>query len=261
MNASKGLLSLALLPLLLSSGCAIPSVDIIPRYGTMDMSGDYASNENSADLNTAGLQEDDGYVGGRVDLDMGVPTISFSTQTTTHDGRGVLTDTLEVNDVVIPATAVVDTKLDLAVHNLCVTYSVVPIPFFDVLDLGIGLGASVIQIDAAIQEQSGDFDTITADEDVPLPTIAATASLDLGAFEASALFMGMSLDLGDVAADYYDLDVLAQYKVFGFEDRFRAAVGLGYRSTVMDFEYDDAGDRIQLDMELDGPYLALNFSF
>ncbi len=261
MNSSKSSSSLLLATLLLPSACAIPSIDIIPRYGTMDVSGDYAAKGSSADLNTAGLQEDDGYIGGRVDLDMGWPTISFSTQTTTHDGTGVLTDTLEVDGVVIPAAAIVNTDLDLSVHNLCVTYSIVPIPFFDVLDVGLGFGASLIQIDASIQEQAGNFDTINADEDVPLPTLAARIDLDLGNFEASALFMGMSLDLGDVAADYYDFDVLAQYKVFGLENRFRAAIGLGYRSTAMDFEYEDSGDQIEVNVDLDGPYLALNFSF
>lgn len=231
----------------------------------MDVSGDYATTTDmtsgSADLNRAGLVEDEGYAGARIDLDMGVPTIHLSSQMTSHDGLGKLTGDLDVNGVAIPAEADVATALDLSVHNLALTFSVIPIPLFDAFDFGIGFGASVIQVDASIQEQAANFDTITADETIPIPTIAATLSLDLGDFEASALFSGVSLEVDDIEADFYDLDVLAQYRLFGGEDRFRGAIGVGYRSTVMDFAYKDGDASIDLEMELDGPYVALNFSF
>ena len=260
MKRSIHSLILCCVTVLLATGCAIPSVDVAPRYGIMNLDGTYGlENADSAgdptvapaDLSTAGLDTDNGYIGAKIELDLGVPVFTLSTQSTKHGGDGTLSATVGA----IFVTSPVATNLDLGLHTLLLTWDVVPT---DYVDIGIGLGATVIDLDASI---AGAGEEETADETIPVPVLGIRARVELGDFRFSALLSGMSLDLGSDKANFYDIDVLAEYHLFGGDDRLGGSIGLGYRSTVLDFEYEDGGDSIDVEVDLNGPYVAMVFSF
>jgi hypothetical protein len=249
--ASFTLLSLAV-------GCAVPSVDVAPRYGQMELDGTYSLVREgvieTADLNTAGFDVDKDYLGARIDLDMGVPVLTVLTQTTNHGGPGLLAGNLDE----IGSGAAVVAALDLGLHSLLMTWDVIPT---DYIDIGIGIGATVIDFDASITEDRGSESSITADEIIPLPVLAIRARLEVGDFRLGVLLSGIDIDLGSDSASFYDLDAMAEYRLIGGKDRMSGSIGLGYRSTSMDFEYQDGADDIDVEIDLNGPYIALMFSF
>lgn len=245
----------------LTAGCAIPSVDVAPRYGYMDVDGSYSllntnnagsSFGTSADLNTAGIDKDDSYLGARIDLDLGMPVLTLTTQTTNHGGDGTLNAVLDpfvINEAVT-------TNLDLGIHSLAMTWDIIPT---DYVDIGIGLGVTVIDLDASITDSGGT--SITADETIPIPVLAIRARVELGDFRFAALMSGIDLDLGTDEASFYDFDLMAEYHLLGGDSRLSGSIGLGYRHTTLDFAYEDGGDDIDVEMDLDGPYIAFVLTF
>ena len=120
----------ALSCLALTVGCAVPSVDVMPRYGTLDVDGSFGVQDTSgggtltrADLSTAGFQKDDSVLGLRADLDFGAPRVMLSGQSSNHDGSGTLSATLtDSNGNTIVAGTPVDSKLDLGLYQGVVTW-------------------------------------------------------------------------------------------------------------------------------------------
>ncbi|MFT7484228.1 MAG: hypothetical protein ACI9F9_000068, partial [Candidatus Paceibacteria bacterium] len=148
-----------LLPLLLlASGCSIPSMDVTPRYGSFDIEGHFGISADPgplpvADLNAAGFDKDDGYLGLRAEFDFGSTVLSVSTQMTSHGGEGVVDNDLGTSgrDEILAGTPV-DSDMDLGLHQFLTTFDIVPTDF---MDFGIGFGVTVIDLDAEI-ESAGD---------------------------------------------------------------------------------------------------------
>ena len=254
-------IELALLLLPLATGCAIPSADIIPRYGQLDIDGHFGVTEDPGpipvtDLGEAGFGDDDGYFGARADFDFGSPILTISGQQSTHKGRGTIDVDLDASDGMIAAGSTVDTDMDFSLYQMAVTFDLIPT---DVVDAGLGLGVTLVNVDATLTDVST-LESVEVDEFLPIPVLVARVGVDLGDFEAVGLASGFDLSTNGDSVSNFDLDLLARYRLFGGDDRLAGSLGIGYRFTKLGIDYDDDGDRIDVDIRLNGPYLAFVFS-
>lgn len=247
--------------LLLAGGCAVPAVDIMPRYGTFDVEGNFGiTNSPSgavpvADMNVAGFGKDGGFLGLRADLDAGSPVFSLSTQITEHGGSGIVENTLTSGDGTILDGSMVDSEMSLGLHQMAVTFDMVP---SDMIDVGLGFGVTVIDLDASMTDG---FESLTTRKTLPMPVLALRGKVDLGDFEATGMISGMDVSVNGDSAFFLDLDLFAQYHLLGGDERVAGAIALGYRSTRLALDYEDNSDRIKADLRFSGPYVAIVVSF
>ncbi|MCB9916017.1 MAG: hypothetical protein H6828_12880 [Planctomycetes bacterium] len=259
-------LALALALSALACGCAAPSVDVMPRFGAVDPSGNFGIRDtggvgtlNTADIEQAGFTKDDSVLGLRADLDAGMPRVTLALQQSNHDGSGTLSASLtDSNGNTINAGAPVDSKLDLGLYQGIVTWDVLPT---EVWELGLGLGLVGVDVDASVTDTSPGGDTLDVNELVPIPVLAVRGGVVLGDFEITALLDGFRAAVKYDEVTFVDLDLFARYRLLGGEDRLRLSAGLGYRYTRLDVESNEDGEEIALDLGFSGPYLMLQASF
>lgn len=248
--------------LTLMASCAVPSVDVMPRYGQSNLEGHFGVRDGGSgtvsvtDLSKAGFGDDDGYLSGRVDIDFGSPMLSISTQQTSHTGRGITTTALSASGGAVPANAMVDTDMDFGLHQVNLTFDFVPT---DLIDAGIGFGVAVVDVDARLTEVST-TNSVQTDEVLPIPELVAHVGLDLGDFEVRALASGFQISTGGDDLSFLDVDIMARHHLFGFSERLSGSIALGYRSTKLSIDYEDDGDQIDVAFRFNGPYLAFVFS-
>jgi len=254
----------SILPLLvLASGCALPTVEVAPRYGSFDTEGHFgvatgtALQVPDADLNAAGFGKDSGFFGVGVTLDLGAPVFTLSTQSTSHGGSGILDTQLTSSDGTINVDTAVESQLDFGLHQFLATFDVVPT---DLVDVGLGLGVTILDVDASVTEPTAPI-TLDTNETIPVPVLALRAKVDLGDFEVTGLLSGFDISVSSADATFVDLDLLAQYHLIGFDERLAGSIALGYRQTRLAVAYDDGTDQVDFDLRFSGPYLALVFGF
>jgi hypothetical protein len=253
--------ALPLTLLVLASACSAPSARIAPRYGTFDVSGDFGiatgaiADVPTSDLETAGITEDDGYFGLKAEVDLGSPVITVSSQLTDHSGSGTLENDLGSGGDLIPGGTAVDNDVSFGLHQVALTFDVVP---GDTVDLGLGLGVTLADMSA---EMTDGVETITADRELYIPTLALRGRVALGPVEAGAMVSYMAVDLDGDELGFLDYEVEATYHLFGGEDRLGAAIGAGYRVVELELDFEDDGDSVEADFRFSGPYVQLSLSF
>ncbi|HIG12287.1 MAG: hypothetical protein ABGY71_10430 [bacterium] len=250
-----------LLALALAPGCAVPSLDVMPRYGSLDIDGSFGITNSGtltlADLSQAGFEKDNGVLGLRADLDFGAPRLVISLQDSSHDGAGTLSaDLTNGAGETISAGSSVDSALDIGLYQGVLTWDLFP---GDTGELGIGLGIVAIDIDASITESGGS--TLDIDEFAPIPVISLRGGVKLGDLEVSGLLNAMEASVGFNELSFIDLDLFARYAIVGGEDRLRVSAGLGYRHAELDIESSEDGEDIAVNFAFTGPYLLFQLSF
>ncbi len=241
----------------LTLACSAPALELMPRMQEVSLEGEIgiASGAISGtnDIETAGVEKDSSVFGLRLDFDLGAPRLTLSTQGSTHDGDGTLEFDITQNGVTITAGTDVETEVDMALHQLALTWDLIPT---DMFELGLGLGAAAVDLDATFRE-TGTANEIATDEVAGLPVLAARAGLDLGRVEFSLLATGMQYDYDGDSARLLDFDLMGRLKLFGGDKRLAGFLMAGYRELSAEVEYDDDGDNIDADLTLSGPYFGL----
>ncbi len=249
--------ALACLGAALLGACSAPALQLAPRLMQVDLEGEVGIASGSVsgtnDLERAGVEKDDSVFGARVDIDLGAPHLSVSTQASTHDGRGTLEFDLTQNGVTISAGADVDTAIDMALHQLALTWDLIPT---DMVEIGIGVGVAAIDLDASFTEV-GTANSIETDEIAALPVLAARAGVDLGRIDISLLATGLRYDIDGDEAQLLDFDLLGRLQLFGGDKRLAGFLLAGYRDASAEVEYEDGSDAIDADLTLRGPYIGL----
>ena len=246
-----------LLPLTLATSCNIvPSVRATPRLGTLELSGDLAISSSGitaeADMESLGFVDDGNVFGPRVDIAWGPVDIVATGYESSYEGEGVADVTLDLGGVTITAGEAVSSSLDLTTIGVLATWDLVPT---DVVDLGLGVGVTAIDIDASITSLTSG-DTIATDEAAPFPVVAARAAVRLFDLELSGIASGVAVEQSGVDATYFDLDLMASWTFERFLG-FHGALVAGWRQVVLDAEYEDDGSDVLLDFELSGPFFGL----
>ncbi len=238
------------------AGCALPQLDVQPRYGLADIDGEIGISSTNvtgqADLKQMGLEEE-GALGARVDFKWGLPHFIVSGQSSEHDGDGTLSAEVSQGPITIPAGSNVSSSLDLALYSGLLLFDLLPTENFE---LGLGGGVSVIDFDVSIVDQ-GSGNTVQSDEVFLLPVVAANAGLKFGSFELALLVSGFHLSYDDDSGTFVDGDALARWRFLGGDSHVRASLVAGWRQTLVDVDLDDGSDSIEGDVELSGPYVGL----
>jgi hypothetical protein len=247
-----------LVPLAFAS-CALPSLDVQPRYASLEIDGNAGFSSGgtgaAADLAQAGL-DDDSSVGGRLDFKFGMPHLVVLAQQPSFEGDGTLDVTVSDGTNTINAGANVASSLGLDTYDAALLFDLIP---GDTLELALGFG--VAYLDLALEfVEDGTGTTVASDESVPVPLLAAAASVWIGPVQVSAFAGGMQYELDDDEVSYIDFDAFARWKLFGGSHRLRASLVGGYRMTDINAEYDDDTSLVDIDLTVQGPYVGLEVS-
>jgi hypothetical protein len=246
---------------LLLTACSTPRLDVTPRWGTLDIDGSLgiASGNVSAkaDLNSAGLQEDDSVLGARVDFDWGGSHVMLSGQQSEHGGDGTLDATLSSGGTTITAGTDVASEFDLGLYTAAYTFDFVPT---DLIEVGLGLGVSYLDVQASFTDSTSN-ETIDGDESIPVPVLAARLGTRIWRLDASLQAQGIALELDGDEILYVDLDLMAKLRLLGGEDHLGGHLTAGYRWVDLELEYEnDDGDQVDGDATFAGPYIGLTLS-
>lgn len=249
------------LALALTTSCALPTFDVTPRYGIYDVDGDVGANVSGApvlqnSVEDLGIDDDDGYIGVRADMDVGAPRFVFNAQQTVHDGSGTLSQDFVLDGTTITAGSAVDTDLDLGIYSGLFLFDFAPTKL---LELGIGAGVTAIDLDFTTTDG---VNTVSSDETLPIPVLAGTIGTELfSRLELQGVVSGMSASVDDGDVTYLDADAFLRFALFRPNSRGRGSIVLGYRWTDLDVEYDDDADVVEADLTFSGPYLGIEIHF
>lgn len=246
---------------LLITACSTPRLDVTPRWGTLDIDGKLGVSTGpvtaKADLNSAGLQQDDSVLGARVDFDWGGSHVMVSGQQSEHGGDGTLDATLSSGGTTITAGTDVTSEFDLGLYSAAYTFDFVPT---DLVEVGLGLGVSYIDVQSSITD-SNTNETIDGDESLPVPVLAARLGARIWRIDASLQAQGIAAELDGDEILYVDLDLMAKLRLLGGEDHLGGHLTAGYRWVDLELEYEnDDGDQVDGDATFSGPYIGLTLS-
>lgn len=251
--------------LLLASSCGTPHLAVLPHGGNLEPEGDIAASgsmgtlgfSGSNSLEALGFQEDEGVPGVRVDVSSGATHWTFAYQQSEHGGTGTLEAEISDEDVVIPAGSQVDTIFDMGLGEVLLTFDVIP---SDTVELGLGLGATVLDLDLAVTD-SVTGETFDPDKEVfPVPLLALRVGVQFWRIDLQALLGGIDVTYEGDRVALYDFDAFARLSLFGEAERAHGALIVGYRYLDLDVDYDndDGTESVAADITFDGPYIGLS---
>ncbi len=236
--------------------CALPQFDLQPRYGPLDVDGEFGLSSTSvsakADLTEMGLEEENAF-GARADFKWGLPHLVLSGQTSQHEGTGTLDAQISQGSNTIPFGANVSSSLDVGVYSGLLLFDLFPGKTFE---LGLGAGVALLDYDISVEDQ-GTGTTVQSDESLPLPVLAADVGVQLGSFELGLLASGLTFDYGGDSGTLFDGDASLRWRFLGGEDHLRASLVLGWRALLVDVDVEEQGDSVEGNADLSGPYLGL----
>lgn len=248
---------------LLITGCSAPQFAVEPRLDQPAISGQVAVAEpgqplQSNDVESAlDLGSDDSAFGARADVRFGSPHIVLSFLGSDFEGEGTLTGQLSDDGVVLPAGTQVGTDVEFGLYSGVMTFDMVP---SDTVEVGLGFGLYVADLDATVvSRDAGNPGTIDLETTLPIPVLALQAAIELGSFDLRGLVSGMHLQIDGDEATFYDLDFGARYRLF--DSGVSGSIGLGWRYSRLDAEYEDDDDNASVDLRLSGPYLGITIAF
>lgn len=247
--------------LVLVSSCA--SVSVIPRYGRLNIDGSIGINSTSSgstarnDYKAMGLEDDSSVPGGRVDLGAAGMHATFSLSQSSHGGTGTLQNDVSDGTTTIPAGATVNTDFDVVLGQGIVTWDLVP---GNLVEAGIGLGVSAVDIDARITNPVVNL-SVGAHGFLPVPVVAGRVGLDFGKVDLSLLADGMDIRADGKDVTLIDLDFMARWKLISTVGGFAGALAAGYRYVDLRFDTSDSSKTIESTTRLSGPWVGLSLGF
>ena len=137
--------------------------------------------------------------------------------------------------------------------NVVGTFDIVPT---SIVDLGIGLGARVVDFEGTVQSLSSG-DSIASDELFALPVAALRGAVRLGPVEVSLIASGLTGSYDDIDATVIDVDLLGEYRFDDFLG-FHGSLVAGFRHIGIEVEYTDDGSDVDADLDFSGPYIGLS---
>jgi hypothetical protein len=255
------LVALLLLPTL-AAGCSAPSLRLTPRVGSVGLDGDFASDTTAAPganaIGALGLDDSQVEFLPRADIEFGPLVWTLDYGALAYSGSGTAQANITIGDVEVEADGTLDSDIDLQLLRSSFTVDVLPT---DTFDLGLGLGLGAAEVSAAITDTTPGSPTLgqtaATEEVVPLPFLSLLAGVEVGPFGAEAWIAFLSLSVQDVDVDYLDLDLSAYWRFADWPGADLRLV-LGYRRIDVAAEYDDGVDRVEADLQFDGPYLGIS---
>jgi hypothetical protein len=250
----------ALLSILSIAACHAPTASVMPRIGQFDVGGDIGIQQGSSvsaqnSVDALGLTKDTSVFSGRADLEFGAH-LTLTAQSSNHDGDGTADVTFSSGGVVINAGDPVRSELDLGLYTAAVTWDLFP---GDTVELGLGLGATVFDIDAKFTDKTTS-QAVSTQQTLPVPMLEGRAGVNLGPVELSALLGWIDIHYSGDKASFLDVDAMARVRFAGKKGGVAGYVGAGYRFVNADVSYSDGGDSVDANLDFNGPWIGLALS-
>lgn len=213
-----------------------------------EYSGDVTSGISDVDIeNDLGLDDDDNTIFYAA-FEHGVPVLpNIRAQHFSLDvaGENVLSRTIEFNGQVFSISDAVSTMVDLSQTDAVLYYEVLD----NVVSLDLGLAISRLdgefEVATSVDRASADFDEV-----IPMLYVKARFDLPLTGLWAGVEAQGIS----------YDDDSLIEYNAqLGYESDIGLGIEAGYRAVQIEFDAFDDVDKAEIDVS--GPYAAINYHF
>ncbi len=245
---------------LVASCSLIPSASITPRIGPRSVEGDIlvtsGSTSTGSDAETLGLDREDALFQPRADVSFGPFDFMASFHDAHYEGEGTAESQLDLGGVIINAGDTVESELNVRYTSALFAWDLFPT---DLVDIGIGLGASSIDFDARVTATSSG-NTVESAEEIIVPLLVLRAEVELGDLKTNLYVSGLSGSYNDVDATLLDIDLFAQY-IFWDLPLSYGAINAGYRYLAIDVQYEEDGSDVDADLEFSGPYVGLSFGF
>ena len=189
---------------------------------------------------------------GSIDLPLPfVPELLFSYSKADSSATNVLTKQLVFNGAVFNVSDTVNSSYDVTHFEALLNFGLVKT---DAVDFGILAGVKYFEVETSISSFGV---TQTANVKGPVPVVGVKAGIGLPLdFRLEGIGRGISLQIEDVDATLYDIDVGLHYD---FNHFLRASAG--YRYFMVDAEDDSDGVTDKVDISYSGPYVGVTASF
>jgi hypothetical protein len=254
------------LPLFLALGtlgaCTTPGLDVIARVQQAKLGGSVGANSSGVALqsndvaNDLGLGETSDEFGGRADLSFGAGKWTFAWSPASFSGNGTLSTDITQGGTTIPAGTAVSSDVRMDVGTLIWTFDFVPT---DTVELGLGAGVQLLDFNGKITDGA---DTVSLDQVVPVPVLAARAGVAFGPFDVSALLSGIQVKEGGDEGTLFDADVMGRWRFFGgVAGHLAFSAVLGWHKSDVKLDYTDSSDHVDADLNVSGLYYGLCFGF
>ncbi len=272
----RPILTLCLLTAAFSSACQLPGFDASPHVqvtagiGHSSLGGNVAATDLDTVGDLVGSTLDELGVGGRqsiaqvgLKLTEGDTRWDFFAQSADFSGNGILADDLTLEGVELRFDeGEVSTDLQFGLYGFRWLKHVAKQG-----QLEVNLGASLVLADLDLEFEQQVADPVTGDLTgevkstgrevlLPIPLPALDLVFDHEAFDVHFLLSGMKVWSHDASGHVIDLDVSVSFPVL--DDLGELVVG--YRELELELEHSGA-ERAEVDVSLNGPYLAYRVSF
>ena len=266
---NRSLLVLSLLMAAASGACQVTEVEATPGLSWSSLEGSVAA----SDLTTGGgLKEstmEELGIGTRhsiaqleLKLIEGDVHWDIFAQSSDFSGVGTLADDITLEGVTLDdGEGEVATDLHIGLYGLRWLKNVSRED-----DLSVNVGASLVvaefelELSQALEGSNGDvtgeFKDTGRDVLIPIPLPVLNLVYDHESFDVHFMLSGMKVWSSDASGHIIDLDV--NVSVAAFDDLGELVVG--YRSFELELEH-SSDERVEIDVNLNGPYLAYRLSF
>ncbi|MFQ5441506.1 MAG: hypothetical protein ACE5EB_02145 [Thermodesulfobacteriota bacterium] len=246
------ILFVTLAALLLFQTKAFAVVDVEARYWFTNIDGEATATSgavigtNVNFVDDLGMEENKGFVEGRITFELGGHKVRYGYMPMTWDGTRTITQSISFAGQTFSASTSVDTEVEINLHRLGYEYD-----FIDFANNKIGAIIEMKYIDAQINLKDSALGLDETESlDIPIPTIGVAASVGLPFLvEVSGEVTGLTLGS---QAYLIDGEVAVNFKPAPF-----VVLAAGYR--YMDFHVEKNDN--QVDIRLQGPFITLKADF
>ena len=248
-------------PAVILASCSTPTASVSPLVAGLGISGDLSiqgtaglvgTAQTSSNFDELGVGDDEVGFGGTVRIGFAGAELSVAGLGVDFSGEGVSNSSFEFEGTTINAGTNVDTDIGLRMARGLFTWDILPIPG---IDLGIGIGATLIDLDFELRDQLTGV-SIETDQLIPVPLIGARAAWTWGPVDLRADVGGLVAEFDGDEATVIDGEVSATIDVLA-----SGSLTAGYRITSIDAEYEDSNARVETDFELDWFFVGLRLGF
>jgi hypothetical protein len=234
------------------------------RGGYMELDGDVSaagpnrSVSGNASVGSLGVDDPEFILMPEIDLDWGPWHLAFDGFTHKFSGHGDAGARLKIpGQPAIEEGVNVDTDFSVTYVTGEVTYDFVPT---DYLAVGPGIGVGWISYDIDIDAENG-AGRVSLDDGFPMAYPMLRAAVDLDDFSFLGTLGGISVSFDDEDITYLEADVRAAWKFTGELAGTYGLIVFGYRYIDVDYEFEDHGGDVEVDVDLSGPYVGVAISF
>jgi len=244
---------------LLLAACSGPGFRAHVGYIEAALSGDLGlasdslpaggGNPIGVDLDQAlGLEDESGSLYARAEVDAGPLRVSGSAFRFSETGTGRLT--ADFGSISVGTD--VRSDIDFTNARLALAFDLLDIPY---LRLSPGIGVDVFDIDASVQATAGGPEE-RIDEILPIPMVLVQGEVDLDPFGLTVDAGGLTFDVSDWDATFFDLEAMATFSPVDHVELF-----VGYRFILLDVDGESGGDEFTADLEIRGFFVGGGLRF